>query len=73
MIDKVLLEWGGTEVTAMEVYSDIFQLGKGLIQRSDEEPGEYKANPLVYYKNDDEEHGHYRILFEDTFAEIIDA
>lgn len=72
MIDKVLLEWGGTEVTAMEVYSDIFQLGKGLIQRSDEEPGEYKANPLVYYKNDDEEHGHYRILFEDTFAEIIE-
>ena len=72
MIDKVLIEWGGTEVTAMEVYSDIFQLGKGLIQRSDEEPGEYKANPLVYYKNDNEEHGHYRILFEDTFTETIE-
>lgn len=71
MIDKVLIEWGGTEVEALEVYSDMFKIGQGLIQRSDEEPGEYKANPLLYYKNNNEEHGHYRILFEDTFEETL--
>lgn len=54
MIDSVIKEWGGTEVDAMTVYSDMFKLGQGYIQRSNEEPGQYKANPLVYWKNDED-------------------
>ena len=72
MISDVLKEWGGTEVSAMDVYSDIFRIGEGLIQRSDEDSGNYKSNPLIYWKNDDAVHGHYRILFEDTFQETIE-
>lgn len=71
MLADVLREWGGTEVSAIDVYTDMFKLGSGLIQRSDEESGGYKSNPLVYWKNDDAVHGHYRILFEDTFEENL--
>jgi len=71
MISDVLRKWGGTEVSAMDVYTDMFKIGDGLIQKSSDESGNGKANPLIYWKNDDAEHGHYRILFEDTFEEII--
>lgn len=70
-IDKVLEDWGGVEVSAMDVYSAMFKFGDGLIQQSGEAPGQFKANPLIYWKNDEEEHGHYRVLFEDTFEESI--
>lgn len=56
-------------MSAMDVYKDVFKLGEGYLQCSDELPGEYKANPLIYYKNDNEKSGHYRILFEDKFEE----
>lgn len=71
MLQDVLKSWGAYEVTPMECYTDIFKLGEGYIQRSDEPPGEFKANPIGYYRNADEEQGHYRILFEDTFAEML--
>ena len=71
MFQDILEEWGGKAVTPMEVYTDIFRLGEGYIQRSDEPAGEFKANPIGYYKNDDEEKGHFRILFEDTFEEVL--
>lgn len=71
MLEDVLIEWGAHEVVSMEVYTDMFRLGEGYIQRSDEPAGEFKANPLVYYKNDGAESGHYRILFEDTFEETL--
>lgn len=71
MLEDILVDWGAHEVTPMEAYADMFKLGEGYVQRSDEEPGEFKANPLVYYKNDDAESGHYRILFEDTFEETL--
>ena len=48
MLADVLTSWGAVEVSAMEVYSDIFKLGEGLLQRSDEEPGQYKSNPIAY-------------------------
>jgi hypothetical protein len=70
-LDKVLEEWGGVEVSAMDVYSDMFKLGDGLIQKSGEDSGEFKANPLIYWKNDNDEHGYYRVLFEDTFEKYI--
>lgn len=72
MLHDILTEWGAYEVTPMEVYTDMFHLGEGLIQRSDEEPGQFKANPIGYYKRNDEEKGHYRILFEDTFQEVLE-
>lgn len=71
MLADVLTSWGAVEVSAMDVYSDIFRLGEGLLQRSDEEPGQYKSNPIAYWKNEDAETGHFRIMFEDTFEEIL--
>lgn len=71
MLQDILKKWDGYEVTPMEVYTDVFKLGEGYIQRSDEPPGEFKANPLGYYKKDDEEKGHFRIMFEDTFEEVL--
>ena len=71
MLQDVLKEWGGYLVTPMDVYSDMFKIGEGYIQRSDEAPGEFKANPIGYYKKNNEAKGHYRILFEDTFEEVL--
>lgn len=71
MLSDILTAWGATEVSPMEVYTDIFRLGEGLLQRSDEEPGNYKSNPVAYWKNEDAESGHFRILFEDTFEEVL--
>ena len=64
MFDEIIKKWGGHEVSAMQVYTDLFGLGEGLIQRQDEEPGEFKSNPLGYWKNDGEQRGHRRILFD---------
>lgn len=68
---SVLERWGAKPVTPMEVYTDIFHLGDGLIQCKNEPPGDFKANPIAYLKNNNEEHGHFRIMFEDTFAETL--
>ena len=71
MFADVIEKWGGTEVTAMEVYSDIFRLGDGCIQQDGEAPGSFKANPIGYYRNEGEEKGHFRIMFENTFEEVL--
>lgn len=71
MLEDVLKRYGLKEVTAMEVYTDMFKLGEGCIQTSTEKPGEYKSNPIGYWKDDDKEKGHWRIFFEDTFEEIL--
>lgn len=71
MLEKIIKEYGGKEVSAMEVYREMFRLGEGLIQKEGEEKGEYKANPILYYKNKKEKRGKYRILFEDTFEEVL--
>lgn len=73
MLDEVLREWGAEEVTAMEVYSDIFSLGEGLIQRSGEEveSRNRKSNPLGYWKDSHTQKGHYRIMFDDTFEDTL--
>lgn len=71
MLDKIIKDWGGTEVSPIEVYTDIFDLGYGSIQKENEEPGLFKANPIGYWKNKNESKGHYRILFEDTFEEVL--
>ena len=73
MFEDVLKDWGAEEVTAMEVYTDIFRLGEGLIQKAGEEVEcrNRKSNPLGYWKNDSAEAGHFRIMFDDTFEETL--
>ena len=67
----VILKWNGYEVSPMEVYTDVFKLGEGYIQKENEPSGQFKANPILYYREDGKEYGHYRILFEDTFEEVL--
>ena len=71
MLDDVLKEWGAREVSAMEVYSDIFHLGSGQIQKADTESRNRKSNPVGYWKDNDKVKGHYRIMFDDTFEDTL--
>ena len=79
-LESVLLEYGAFEVSAMEVYSDIFRLGDGFIQTEGEPGGLCKANPIIlgsfggHYDSDGKLVGdrrRRRILFEDTFEETL--
>lgn len=70
MLKDILLKWNGVQVDPLDVYKDIFKIGKGYIQKENEPKGNFKTNPIAYFKNDDEEHGHFRIMFEDKFEEI---
>lgn len=36
-----------------------------------EPPGSYKANPVGYYKKKNQDKGHFRVLFEDDFEEVL--
>ena len=71
MLSDVLERWGGREVSALDLYTDIFHLGEGVLQREGESAGKYKANPIGYWKNGAAEHGHFRVMFEDTFEESL--
>lgn len=71
MLEAIIEKWGGHEVDAMQVYTEIFGLGEGLIQKNGEPTGEFKANPLGYWKNAEEKKGHRRIFFEDTFEDTL--
>ena len=71
MLEDVLRKWGGKEVSPMDVYTDMFHLGENQIQRKGEPKGEFKSNPLGYWKNHGDNKGHYRILFDDDFQETL--
>jgi len=71
MLEDILKRYGATEVDAMTVYRDIFSLGDGLIQRDGEPRGEFKANPIGYFRNKGKAKGHYRIFFDDTFEDTL--
>lgn len=71
MLDDVIVNYGGVEVSAMEVYTDMFHLGENKIQRRGEEPGKFKANPVGYWKNNNKQKGHYRIMLDDTFEATL--
>jgi hypothetical protein len=71
MFQDVLMKWGGYEVMAMDVYTDMFKLGNGFIQKEGEPPGQFKANPIAYYRNKGAKTGHYRVMFEDTFETVL--
>lgn len=68
---KEVLEAAGTQVTPMQLYTDMFRLGEGYIQKSGDEHN-FKGNPVGYFKNDDEDKGHYRVFLEDTFEEVLE-
>lgn len=69
MLDEVLGRYGAIEVSAPEVYGDMFRLGEGFIQRSGEGSGAHKANPIVLGSFDGVMRR--RVLLEDTFNETI--
>lgn len=69
--DYILTAWGGKEITPMQAYTKIFRLGENMIQRAGEEAGSFKANPIAYWKNNSEPKGHYRIMLDDTFEEVL--
>lgn len=71
MLIDVIYKYGGVEVDALSVYTDIFKLGENEIQRMNEPSGEFKANPLGYMKQNGAAKGKYRIMFEDTFSETL--
>lgn len=71
MLDDVIKKWGGHSVSPMDVYSSMYHLGEGLIQKENEPKGLHKTNPLGYYKNKEDHKGHYRIFFEDSFGETL--
>lgn len=71
MFEDVVRRWGGYPVEPMDVYRDMFRLGEGYLQKHGEPAGEFKANPVAYWKNEDKEKGHFRIMFEDTFEEVL--
>lgn len=68
-LDDVLLAYG-SQVTPMQLYSDMFRLGEGYIQRSGDSH-DLKANPLGYFRNNGEEKGHYRVFTEDNFSDVL--
>lgn len=67
----VVEQWNGILVSPMDVYKDIFKFGEEEIQKNGESPGQYKANPIAYFRNNDADHGYFRIMFEDTFEDIL--
>lgn len=73
MFQDVIIKYGGYPVSAMDVYGNIFALGDGAIQccGKDSEAENLKANPIGYYRNEDEDSGHFRVFFEDTFEETL--
>ena len=66
-----IVEWGGVEVSAMDVYSDIFNLGFNEIQKENEPSGAFKGNPIGYFKYNEAQKGHFRIMFDDTFEKTL--
>lgn len=71
-MENIIALWGGYRVSAYELYSDMFRLGDGYIQKNNEDNNGLKGNPIIYFKNDKDIRGHYRIMFEDSFREILE-
>lgn len=74
-LGSVLEQYGAVEVAPMELYSDIFKIGEGYIQKNGEyrnkSSNDYKGNPIGYWKNNDDEKGHFRVFTEDNFEEQL--
>ncbi len=71
MLEDVIRKWGGHEVAAIDLYRDMFRFGEDYIQKENEPKGSYKGNPIAYLRNEGAEHGHYRVMFEDQFEQLL--
>lgn len=71
MLTEILAKWGAAEVTAMDAYREIFKLDDAEYIQQNKHDERRRANPLVYYRNNDGERGHYRILFADDFEQML--
>ena len=72
MLSDVVEKWGGVAEAPMDLYTDMFRLGEGAIQREGEAPGQFKANPLIIgHSGGEGGRMHRKIMFEDTFAETL--
>lgn len=69
MLSEIISKWGGRPETPLEMYTDVFHLGEGFLQREGEPPGSFKGNPLII--GSDGKRMHRKIMFEDTFAETL--
>lgn len=69
MKDRILKRAGFTEVTALEMYTDIFKLGQHYIQVCNEPAGLYKTNPIAII--DDGHSTRQVIMFEDQFEQCL--
>lgn len=69
MKDEILSKYGCVEVSAIEMYSDIFRLGEGLIQHKNEPGGVFKTNPIAIAHNGS--FGEHIIMFEDEFEKRL--
>lgn len=71
-----VLQQYAPEVTPMEAYREIFKLDDEnerctQLYGADVETRDLVANPLGYCKNDDKEHGFFRVMFFDTFEKEL--
>lgn len=72
MLSELVEQWGGVAESPMALYTDVFRLGGGFIQREGEPPGSFKANPLIIgYSGGKNGRMHRKIMFEDTFADTL--
>lgn len=72
MLSDVVEKWGGVAEAPIDLYTDMFRLGEGFLQREGELPGSFKANPLVIgHSGGEGGRMHRKIMFEDTFAETL--
>lgn len=71
MKDKILTSAGFSEVSAIEMYSDIFKLGEHWIQERGEKPGLFKTNPIAVVGNG--QRSRQVIMFEDEFEEQLES
>ena len=68
--EVIYREVNGVEVLPLEVYRDMFQFGTGHTQ-NDANDENHVGNPVAYFRNNDEDTGHFRIMFLDQFEEIL--
>ena len=72
MLSELVEGWGGVAESPLDLYTDVFRLGEGFIQREGEPPGSFKANPLIIgHSGGEGGRMHRKILFDDTFADTL--
>ena len=71
MLEDILKQYGAYEVDALTVYTDVFHLGEGMIQKENVGRGDKVGNPIGYMRMNGKPKGKFRIMFEDSFADYL--